>query len=232
MWRPQSAVDPKVVSLRDGPGHQNEWIFAKVPNGLWPPSFSENYIAIFFHKAPFKALYKGPKSAIWIFGLKVSPPPLFGTFPKTHPFRYPTVPNQSDPQRISGQQQSGCILPLQTLCGSFFHRTSSRQVSHVCRFWAWTFRMETTGSPLFNILTFFNAEEVPRDGGGGLNPPPPFWFFARPWNKLMGNIFIFTFPVYKHMSYNQSCSRPMVFSWTRWYQREAGLVCSQHLGGE
>ena len=76
-----------------------------------------------------------------------------------------TVPNQSDPQRIYGQQQSGCILPLQTLCGSFFHRTSSRQVSHVCRFWAWTFRMETTGSPLFNILTFFNVEEVPRDGG-------------------------------------------------------------------
>ena len=76
-----------------------------------------------------------------------------------------TVPNQSDPQRIYGQRQSGCILPLQILYGSFFHRTSSRQVSHVCHFWAWTFRMETTGSPLFNILTFFNAEEVPRDGG-------------------------------------------------------------------
>ena len=31
---------------------------------LIPPSLSEAYIAIFSRKSPFKALYKGPKSAI------------------------------------------------------------------------------------------------------------------------------------------------------------------------
>ena len=38
-------------SLRDAYPFQNEWIFGKVPNGLWPPpSFWESYIAHFATK--------------------------------------------------------------------------------------------------------------------------------------------------------------------------------------
>ena len=38
-------------SLREGWRLQNWWIFGKVPNGLWPPpSFSENYVALFATK--------------------------------------------------------------------------------------------------------------------------------------------------------------------------------------
>ena len=46
--------------IREASPYQNGWIFGKVPNGLWPPSFSENYLAIF---SPKKALFKGKKSA-------------------------------------------------------------------------------------------------------------------------------------------------------------------------
>ena len=39
------------------------------------PSFSENHIAIFFRKTLFEALNKGLKSAIYDFGLKMTPRP-------------------------------------------------------------------------------------------------------------------------------------------------------------
>ena len=39
---------------------------------LTPPTLIlENHTAFFFRKALFKALYKGPKSAIYFFGLKM-----------------------------------------------------------------------------------------------------------------------------------------------------------------
>ena len=34
-----------LARIRDACGNQNRWTFKKVPNGLPPPSFSENYIA-------------------------------------------------------------------------------------------------------------------------------------------------------------------------------------------
>ena len=52
------------VPFREGWRYQIGWIFRKIPNGFWPPSFSENYIAFFFpKKAVFKVLFKGQKSA-------------------------------------------------------------------------------------------------------------------------------------------------------------------------
>ena len=50
-------------------------------------SFSENHATIFFPgKGLFKALFKGPISATYIFELKRPPPLPFGTFPKILPF--------------------------------------------------------------------------------------------------------------------------------------------------
>ena len=36
------------IGLREDLPCQNQWFFGKVPKGLWPPSFSENYIANFW----------------------------------------------------------------------------------------------------------------------------------------------------------------------------------------
>ena len=65
-----------MLGFRDGSCYQIGRIFGNIPNGLETPhtSFSENYIVIFFGKLPTKALYTGPKSALWIIGLKVNPP--------------------------------------------------------------------------------------------------------------------------------------------------------------
>ena len=53
-----------LLLLRDGTDKSDE-IAEKFQTAFDPPpSFSENYIAIFFGKRPKKAINKGPKSAI------------------------------------------------------------------------------------------------------------------------------------------------------------------------
>ena len=49
-----------------------------------PPSFSENHVANLYQCHAQKALFQGPKSARYIFGLKMTHP--FGPFPKIHHF--------------------------------------------------------------------------------------------------------------------------------------------------
>ena len=64
----------------DGWRNQNGWIFGKITNSLWPPAlyFRKITMQFFFRRALSKALYnyKGPKSAMKFFGLKMTPPPL------------------------------------------------------------------------------------------------------------------------------------------------------------
>ena len=54
------------TSLGTGDGTKTDEFSEKFQTAFdpQPPSFSENHIAVFFWKAPFKALYKCPQSAI------------------------------------------------------------------------------------------------------------------------------------------------------------------------
>ena len=50
---PYSALDicfVLLLTLREGWGYWIGWIFGKIPNGLRPPSFLENYIATFYDR--------------------------------------------------------------------------------------------------------------------------------------------------------------------------------------
>ena len=37
-----------IIAVWEGSCYQIGWFFGKIPNGLWPPPFLENYVAIFF----------------------------------------------------------------------------------------------------------------------------------------------------------------------------------------
>ena len=54
--------------------YQNTWIFGKLSNGLWPFHCRKIMFQCSSKKSLVKALFKGPKYATWIGGLKMPPP--------------------------------------------------------------------------------------------------------------------------------------------------------------
>ena len=57
-----------------------EWISGKFPNGLWPPPFSENFIAIFSANSLPKLPFLMQKKLQWNFLDRKWPPPPFRKF--------------------------------------------------------------------------------------------------------------------------------------------------------
>ena len=77
-WLAPRSVVPTamfICSNRDGWRYQNGWVFGNIRNGLWPLNFGNLY-CIFPETPVWKALVKGPKSALQILRMEMTSPPL------------------------------------------------------------------------------------------------------------------------------------------------------------